>query len=92
MVTSANKPPLDLRDVLLILGPGYDEMVVGYYDVTNECWRERSTDGMQDGAKVYETKDCYVAGWMEKPDMELWKDQLIGEYEWEREHYDSDKM
>ena len=25
-------------------------------------------------------------GQMEKPDVELWKDQLVGEYEWEREH------
>ena len=88
MVTTANKPPLDLRDVLLILGPGYDEMVVGYYDVEYECWRERSTDGMQDGSRIQETRDLYVAGWMEKPDVELWKDQLIGEYEWEREHDD----
>ena len=92
MVFRGNTSPGDMRDVLLILGPGYDDMVVGYYDAEYECWRERSTDGMQDGAKVYETKDCYVAGWMEKPDIELWKDQLIGEYEWEREHYDSDKV
>lgn len=89
MVTSANKPPLDLRDVLLILGPGYDEMVVGYYDVTNECWRERSTDGKHDGDRVTESSDCYVAGWTDLPDIELWKDQLIGEYEWEREHDDN---
>lgn len=88
MVTSANKPPLDLRDVLLILGPGYDEMVVGYYDVTEECWRERSTSGEHDGDRVTESSDCYVAGWMELPDVELWKDQLLGEYEWERKHAD----
>ena len=89
MITSANNPPLDLRDVLLILGPGYNEMVVGYYDVTNEFWRERSTDGKHDGDRVTESRDCYVAGWTELPDIELWKDQLIGEYEWERENDDN---
>ena len=90
MVQSAKTPPLDLRDVLLVLGPGYNEMVVGYYDVTNEFWRERSTDGKHDGDRVKETRDCYVAGWMELPDIELWKDQLLGEYEWERENNDID--
>lgn len=90
MVHNANKPPLDLRDVLIILGPGYDEMVVGYYDVEYEVWRERSADGMHDGARIHESRDCYVAGWTEKPDIELWHDQLLGEYEWEREHYDTD--
>ncbi len=86
MVYNANKPPLDLHDVLIILGPGYDEMVVGYYDVEYKVWRERSADGMHDGARIHESRDCYVAGWTEKPDIELWHDQLIGEYEWEREH------
>ena len=89
MVYNANKPPLDLHDVLIILGPGYDDMVVGYYDVTNEVWRERSTDGHHDGNRIYDSRDCYVAGWTEKPDVELWKDQLLGEYEWEREHDDN---
>lgn len=89
MVYNANKPPLDLRDVLIILGPyPYTERTVGYYDITCECWRERTTDGGTDGNRIEETKDCYIAGWMDFPDIELWKDQLLGEYEWEREHYD----
>lgn len=89
MVHNANNPPLDLHDVLIILGPyPYTDRVVGYYDLTEECWRESSTDGMHDGEKIQETRDCYVAGWMDFPDIELWKDQLIGEYEWERWHED----
>ena len=86
MVYNAHNTPRDAHDVLLILGPGYEDMVVGYYDAEYECWRERSTNGMADGMPIGETSDCYVAGWMEKPDVELWKDKLIGEYEWEREH------
>ena len=89
MVYNAHNTPRDAHDVLLILGPGYEDMVVGYYDVTNECWRERSTSGEHDGDRVTESSDCYVAGWMELPDIELWKDQLLGEYEWEREHDDN---
>ena len=90
MVTSANKPPETYKDVLLILGPyPYTERLVGYYDTMNECWCQRCTEETWDGSRIEESRDCYVAGWMELPDIELWKDQLIGEYEWEREHDDN---
>ena len=88
MVYNADTVPSDMRDVLLILGPSpYTDMVVGYYSPI-DGWRERSTDGKHDGDLIKETKDCYVAGWMDLPDIELWKDQLIGEYEWRRNHAD----
>lgn len=83
MVVTAKNPPNTNRDVLLILGP-YDDMVVGFYEAWNESWRERSTDGTADGMTIKETRDCFVAGWMELPDIELWKDKLLGQYEWER--------
>lgn len=86
MIHNANKPPNSLRDVILILGPGYDEMAVGYYSAADEKWRERSIDGKYDCTTIEETEDCYVAGWTELPDVELWKDQLIGRYEWRRAH------
>ena len=90
MVTSAKNPPEHYKEVLLIMGPSpYSEMIVGYYDAQNECWRQKVAEQTRDGAFIEESVDFYVAGWTDLPDIELWKDQLMGEYEWEREHDDN---
>lgn len=87
MVNSAKTPPTTSRDVLLILGPyPYEGRAVGWYDSMSEQWCECNTNEMLNGRFIEEDEDCYVAGWMEMPDVELWKDQLIGEYEWRRDH------
>ena len=84
MVHNAHKPIRTCDDVLLILGPyPYTNRAIGYFNYLTDQWMEKTI--AEDYVPI---EDCYVAGWMELPDIELWKDQLLGEYEWEREHYD----